>query len=134
MCGRFTLTLPLQHIEQRFHIDSTAIQDYHPGYNIAPGQDIAVVISDGRRRRLGKLKWGLVPFWADDPKIGYKMINARSETAPTKNSFKRPLQRQRCIIPADSFYEWAKEDGKKQPYRIYLQDQNVMGLAGLWEK
>ncbi|MGY4690813.1 SOS response-associated peptidase family protein [Salibacterium sp. K-3] len=64
MCGRFTLTLPLQDIEQRFHIDSTTIQNYHLGYNIAPGQNIAAVISDGRIRRLGTLKWGLVPFWA----------------------------------------------------------------------
>ncbi|WP_026701689.1 SOS response-associated peptidase [Salibacterium aidingense] len=134
MCGRFTLTLSLNDIQERFSIQATTITDYQPDYNVSPGTAIAAIISDGTKNRLGTLKWGLVPFWADDPKIGYKMINARSETAPTKNSFKRPLQQQRCIIPADSFYEWTTEKGKKQPYRIYLKDQKAFGLAGLWEK
>ncbi|WP_026703122.1 SOS response-associated peptidase [Salibacterium aidingense] len=134
MCGRFTLTVPLQKIEERFDIEDTTLEDYEPSFNIAPGQNVAAVINDGAKNRLGVLTWGLVPHWASDPNIGYKMINARAETAHTKNSFKRPLETQRCILPADSFYEWKTENGKKQPYRIRLAGESLFALAGLWEK
>jgi putative SOS response-associated peptidase YedK len=79
-------------------------------------------------------RWGLIPHWAKDMKIGYRMINARSETLAEKNSFKNPLQRSRCLVLADGFYEWKKEDGEKQPYRITLGQGGIMTLAGLYDQ
>ncbi|MGY4689366.1 SOS response-associated peptidase [Salibacterium sp. K-3] len=134
MCGRFTLTVDLNKIQEQFDIDEITIEDYDVSYNIAPSQEILAVISDGKHNRLGKLRWGLIPFWAKDKKIGYKMINARAETVAEKGSFKHAFKKRRCIIPADSFYEWQKVDGKKQPYRIHLKNQELFGFAGLWEK
>jgi len=88
---------------------------------------------DTYERRLDMLKWGLIPFWAKDPAIGSKMINARSETVAEKPAFRAAFKHRRCIIPADGFYEWAREGKKKQPYLIAMTDGNPFGMAGLWE-
>ncbi|MFD1334861.1 SOS response-associated peptidase [Oceanobacillus iheyensis] len=133
MCGRYTLLADELAIKEAFGIQQS-LDLYEPSYNIAPGQKVLSIIHDGRQLRAGYMKWGLVPSWAQDPKIGYKMINARSETAHEKPSFKRLLSSKRCLIIADSFYEWKKEGDKKQPMRIYPENKKVFAFAGLWDK
>jgi len=133
MCGRYTLLADEVEILKEYGIGHK-LDEFAPRYNIAPGQNVLTVISDGEHNRAGYLKWGLVPFWAKDPSIGYKMINARSETAHEKPSFKRLLQRKRCLILADSFYEWKKEESGKQPMRIKKDDRSFFAFAGLWDR
>ncbi|MFC2949569.1 SOS response-associated peptidase [Virgibacillus sediminis] len=133
MCGRYTLLADELEILQEFGIDQP-IKDYQPSYNIAPGQDVLAVVHDGKEKRAGHLRWGLVPSWADDERIGYKMINARSETAHQKPSFKQLMARKRCLIIADSFYEWMKTEEGKQPKRIQVKDRGLFAFAGLWDK
>jgi putative SOS response-associated peptidase YedK len=131
MCGRYTLSTPAGRLAEEFKLDSTA--EIPPSYNVAPTQQVAAVLEDERGRRLEMLKWGLVPSWADDPEIGARMINARSETAPEKPSFRRAFRGRRCLIPADGFYEWKRENGGKQPYYFRMQDGRPFAFAGLWE-
>lgn len=133
MCGRYTLLADEVEVLKEFGL-SNSIPDYQPSYNIAPGQNVLAIIHDGKKKRAGYLKWGLVPSWAQDPKIGYKMINARSETAHEKPSFKKLMARKRCLIVADSFYEWKKTDDGKQPKRIQLKGRRLFAFAGLWDK
>ncbi|MHC8517405.1 SOS response-associated peptidase [Sporosarcina sp. ITBMC105] len=134
MCGRFTLFAPYHDIIERFSIESAFEEsEYMPSYNIAPSQQVAAIINDGSKNRLGYLRWGLIPPWAKDEKIGYKMINARAETIAEKPSFKQAFTKRRCIIPADSFYEWQRKDGEKIPMRIKLKSNSMFGIAGLWE-
>jgi len=132
MCGRFTLFASEAEILREYGVDS--LQSYEPSYNIAPGQNGLAIIHDGEKKRAGNLQWGLVPSWAADEKIGYKMINARSETAHEKPSFKNLMARKRCLIVADSFYEWKKSDETKHPRRIQLADRELFTFAGLWDK
>ncbi|HEV3025281.1 MAG TPA: SOS response-associated peptidase [Pirellulales bacterium] len=132
MCGRFTLRTPASHVAEAFGLAD--LFDFQPRYNIAPRQAVAAVrIAQNDGRELAFLKWGLVPSWADEPSIGYKMINARSETAATKPSFRRAFKSRRCLIVADGFYEWQKTGSKKQPFYIRLADGAPIGFAGLWE-
>lgn len=135
MCGRYTITISLEELLLRFQIDGEFTLSYHPRYNIAPGQLIPAIIHDGRSNRIGELKWGLVPQWATDESIGSKLINARAETAAAKPAYRLPLERKRCLIPADGFYEWKKkEDGKtKQPMRITLKSGAPFAMAGLYD-
>ncbi|MBM7553686.1 SOS response-associated peptidase family protein [Thalassobacillus pellis] len=133
MCGRYTLLAEEVEILKEFGLEHQ-IPDYTPRYNIAPGQKVLAIIHDGDQKRAGFLKWGLVPFWAKDPKIGYKMINARSETAHEKPSFKNLLKQKRCLIVADSFYEWQRTDNGKQAKRISLKERKLFAFAGLWDK
>jgi putative SOS response-associated peptidase YedK len=133
MCGRFTLLTPWEELLRTYDAVSE-IESLEPSYNIAPTQQIAAIIHDGKKRKLGSLRWGLIPPWAPDKKIGSKMINARAETLQEKRSFKKAFQKQRCLIPADSFYEWKTEDGNKQPMRIQHKDKTPFAFAGLWEK
>ncbi len=133
MCGRYTLLADEVKIRQRFQIPH-AIEGYSPSYNIAPTQKVLAVIHDGKQRRAGFLQWGLIPSWAKDEKIGSKMINARSETAHIKPSFKNLMARKRCLIIADSFYEWQKTDMAKIPQRIQLENRALFAFAGLWDK
>jgi putative SOS response-associated peptidase YedK len=133
MCGRFTLTVPVESLIERFQVDQIPF-DYQPRYNIAPGQLITAVIAHEGKNRIGQLKWGLIPSWAKDEKIGYKMINAKAETVQEKPAFRNAFKKRRCIIPADGFYEWKRnEDGSKQPMRIMLKDKSIFGMAGLYE-
>lgn len=133
MCGRYTLLRDELEIRQRFDIEKE-IAGFHQSYNIAPGQRVLAVIYDGTKRRAGYMRWGLVPSWAKDTKIGYKMINARSETIDEKASFKNLLLRKRCLIIADSFYEWQKTDTRKTPIRFQLPEEGLFAFAGLWDK
>lgn len=134
MCGRFTLRAPGETVAREFGLDETP--SLRPRFNIAPGQDIPVVRrrEDGAAPILEPRRWGLVPPWAKDPKIGNRMINARGETLADKPAFRRALRRQRCLVPADGFYEWQTRTGGKQPYFIERPDANLFAIAGLWER
>lgn len=132
MCGRYTLTAEIDQVKTRFRITTVTV-DYQPRYNIAPGQMVATVIEDAGERRLGQLRWGLVPFWAKDEKLAFKMINARAETVHEKPAYKHAFQRKRCIIPADGFYEWKTTSDCKQPMRITLKSEEIFGMAGLFD-
>jgi putative SOS response-associated peptidase YedK len=131
MCGRYTLSTPAGRLAEEFELDSAV--EISPSYNVAPTQQVAAVLEDEDGRRLEMLRWGLVPFWADNPGIGTRMINARSETAPEKPSFRRAFRGRRCLIAADGFYEWKRENGGKQPYYFRMQDGRPFAFAGLWE-
>lgn len=134
MCGRFTLIAPGEAVAEHFDLPDTPT--LAPRYNIAPTQPVAAVRISPQtgRRELTHLYWGLIPRWAKDPTIGSRMINARSETAAEKPSFKAALKYRRCLIPADGFYEWQKLNGRKQPVRIQLADGGLFAIAGLWEQ
>ncbi|WP_342434122.1 SOS response-associated peptidase [Neobacillus sp. FSL H8-0543] len=136
MCGRFTLTATIDELLDRFDVESfLQDEEYFPSYNVAPSQSVIAVINNGKENRMGFLRWGLIPPWAKDMSIGYKMINARSETLTEKPSFKNAYQKKRCIIVADSFYEWKRIDSKtKIPMRIKLKSDDLFAMAGLWEK
>jgi putative SOS response-associated peptidase YedK len=132
MCGRFNLRTPTQQLVEFF--DLVLAPDLMPRYNIAPTQPVAAIRQTIRSRELSLLRWGLIPPWADDPKIGNRMINARGETASTRPAFRDAFLRRRCLIPADGFYEWKKLDsGRKLPYCIAAKDGTPLALAGLWE-
>lgn len=133
MCGRFTITVTLEELISRYLIDENKISSLKPNYNVAPMHHIPAVIASDEGKRLGELRWGLVPVWAKDEKIGNKMINARAETVAEKPAFKQLLKSKRCIIPADGFYEWKKEGTSKQPYRILLSDGGIFSFAGLYD-
>ncbi len=106
-----------------------------PRFNIAPGQQVAAVrcAGPGNARQAVWLRWGLIPYWAEDPAIGHRLINARSETAATKPAFRVPLRRRRCLVPADGFYEWKKAGSLRQPYFIRFRDERVFAFAALWD-
>ncbi|WP_141994753.1 SOS response-associated peptidase [Bacillus sp. B4EP4a] len=133
MCGRFTLFTDIEEIKDRFDIQGSFDEEYQFSYNIAPSQSVLSVINDGAMNRLGYLRWGLIPFWAKDEKVGYKMINARAETIAEKASFKNAYKKKRCLIIADSFYEWKKTPERKIPMRIKLKNHAPFGMAGIWE-
>lgn len=132
MCGRYTLATPVGRLAEEFGFDSSSTE-FRTSYNVAPTRQVPVVLAEGGKRRLEMLRWGLVPSWADDPGIGSRMINARSETAPEKPSFRRAFRDRRCLIPADGFYEWKREDGGKQPYYFRMDGGRPFAFAGLWE-
>ncbi|MFB6467004.1 SOS response-associated peptidase [Cytobacillus sp. Hz8] len=135
MCGRFTLTASLKEIAIRFEtIFTFQEEDYAQSFNIAPSQSILAVINDGIRNRLGYLRWGLIPPWAKDMSIGYKLINARAETVTEKPSFKNAFMKKRCLIIADSFYEWKRKEKDKIPMRIRLKSGELFAMAGIWEQ
>jgi putative SOS response-associated peptidase YedK len=131
MCGRFSLFEDINSLKGQFQFEFP--EDIDPRYNIAPGQDILTVFDHGKGRVGARMRWGLIPFWADDEKIGYRMINARAETVDEKASFKQALKQRRCLILADGFYEWKKEGKQKQPFRFGLKNKKSFAFAGLWE-
>jgi putative SOS response-associated peptidase YedK len=128
MCGRFSLTVTEAELNLRFEI-AGGQAPYISRYNCAPTQMLAVITGT----KLEYYKWGLIPSWAKDPAIGNKLINARAESISEKPSFRKPLRSQRCLVPADSFYEW-KANGKKVPYRIFLRNTRIFSFAGLWDQ
>jgi putative SOS response-associated peptidase YedK len=139
MCGRYTLTKTPRELANRFDA-RLAIEQILPRYNIAPGQLIPVVIAnpsdsntDPPVRQLVEMKWGLVPFWAQDKKMK-PLINARAETLAEKPTFKKALMTRRCLIPADSFYEWKTTPLGKVPMRIHLNGNETYAFAGLWDQ
>jgi putative SOS response-associated peptidase YedK len=134
MCGRLTLRNPGEVVAEAFGLSE--VPDLLPRFNIAPGQPVAVVRQSPQAegRELAYLRWGLIPAWADDPSIGDRLANARSETAATKPSFQRAFRSRRCLVVADGFYGWQRTSGRKQPYFVGLRSDRPFGLAGLWEQ
>ena len=133
MCGRFTLTVDPGQLQEAFPwVDIP--EEIPRRYNIAPSQPVAVVPNDGQNR-VDFFNWGLIPFWAKDPKIGNRMINARSETLTEKPSFRGPFKYKRCLVLVDGFYEWRKEPGTQSKTPIYLRLKNKapFAFAGLWD-
>jgi putative SOS response-associated peptidase YedK len=133
MCGRFTITLPLDELIVRYLIMENRLAKFAPNYNVAPMQFIPSIIEGKQGNRLGELRWGLVPSWAKEDKIGASMINARAESLPDKPAFRKLLTTRRCLIPADGFYEWQQRAGGKQPYRIVMKDGSPFAFAGLYD-
>lgn len=133
MCGRFTLRQSAEEIAQAFQISD--VPPLEPRYNIAPTQPVATVLrtAENPDRQLRMLHWGLIPFWADDPKLGSKLINARAETVADKPAFRSAFRHRRCLIVADGFYEWQQQENGKQPFYLHLKDDRPFAFAGLWE-
>lgn len=132
MCGRFVGFRRLEELLEHFPIDVANVE-VKPNYNIAPTQQILAIARHDEQNHLEKYYWGLLPFWAKDTGIGSRRINARSETAATKPSFRTAFKKRRCLILADGFYEWKREAGQKQPMFITLPDGSPFAFAGLWE-
>ncbi len=130
MCGRFQLSVKGKHISERFNVE-VFDEMYKPSFNCAPGQNLPV-ITNTEPGKLSFFKWGLVPFWAKDPKIGNKLINTRAETILEKPSFKAAFTRRRCLVPANGFFEW-KKGTKKLPFRVLSKNGDLFAMAGLWE-
>lgn len=130
MCGRFTIFASPDDLGDRFSVSVPA--EYAPRYNVAPSQPIPVVANDDPDAVQFRT-WGLLPSWADDPSE-YGFINARAETIEDKPSFRNAVRTQRCLIPADGFYEWSGDRGSRQPYRIAFEDDRLFAMAGIWER
>jgi putative SOS response-associated peptidase YedK len=133
MCGRFTLKSGPQAIQTQFNL-SKIPSDLKPRYNIAPTQPVAVVMNEADERQLKELRWGLIPFFAKDPSIGSRLINARAETVAEKPAFRNAFKQRRCLIVADGFYEWRQEAKRKIPYYIHMDSDEPFAFAGLWER
>jgi putative SOS response-associated peptidase YedK len=133
MCGRFIFTDPskIKGLMPDADIDQLKIE-FAPSYNIAPSQDIPAILNDGSNM-VRLIRWGLVPSWAKDISIGYRMINARAETLTEKPAFKRLIKDRRCLIFAEGFYEWEKLGKAKRPYFIHMKDSRAFAFAGLWD-
>ncbi|MDZ8055827.1 MAG: SOS response-associated peptidase [Aulosira sp. ZfuVER01] len=134
MCGRFTLNQTAAALAQAFDVE--AVPDLAAQYNIAPTQMVATVIHkpESHKREFQQLRWGLIPSWAKDPGIGAKLINARAETVAEKPSFRSAFKHRRCLVLADGFYEWQRQQHKKQPFYFRFQNGQPFAFAGLWEK
>jgi putative SOS response-associated peptidase YedK len=133
MCGRFVRRTPVTDLAKFFHFPDGEPEP--PRYNVAPTQLVAAVRAPEAvaKRELAWLRWGLIPSWADDPKIGNRLINARAETAAAKPSFRSAFRHRRCLIVADGFYEWQKTGAKKVPHYFHMKDNGPFAFAGLWE-
>jgi len=129
MCGRFSFAISEKIIEEHFGF---VPENYQARYNCTPSQTLAV-ISNQDTGRFSYFKWGFVPFWAKDLSVGSKMINARAETVSSKPAFRQALQARRCLVPADSFYEWSHDAGKT-PFRIMLNGTPLFTMAGIWSE
>jgi putative SOS response-associated peptidase YedK len=135
MCGRYSLYADYKGLLKRFDIEEASLkeEEYVQNFNVAPSQQVVAVVNDGTKNRLGLLRWGLIPPWAKDEKIGYKMINARAETAAEKPSFRNAFKKKRCLVVADSFYEWRRTEDRKIPMRIKMKSGEPFAFAALWE-
>ena len=132
MCGRFTLTVDPSQLAAAFDLAAPPPPELVPRYNIAPTQPVAV-IANTEPRRIELFRWGLIPVWAKDAKIGNSLINARAETVAEKPAFRAAFKQRRCLVLADGFYEWRREAAGKTPMYIQLKDGRPFALAGLWE-
>ena len=138
MCGRFVATAPPSELADYFQAvlnEAVVVDRAEPNYNVAPTNAVHVVRAREGHREIDLMRWGLVPSWAKDAKIGSKLINARAETAAEKPAFRSAMKKRRCLVPATGFYEWAKVEGQrtKQPYYITRADDEPVVFAGLWE-
>lgn len=136
MCGRYSITSPLEAINALFRVDVQADvkTNFAPRYNVAPSQPVPVIRATEKGREFTFLLWGLIPSWAKDTAIANKLINARSETVAEKPSFRGAYKYRRCLLPANGFYEWTGKKGEpKQPWLIRVEQNTPIAFAGLWE-
>ncbi|MDD1674443.1 MAG: SOS response-associated peptidase [Methanomicrobiales archaeon] len=131
MCGRFAIAITVG-FHDRFGVQDTGIPVF-PRYNIAPTQEVPVIVSESPRR-IVSMRWGLIPRWAKDPKIGSRMINARAETLEERPAFRDALASRRCLVPATGFFEWKKEGTRRIPYYIRLKGHPLFAFAGLYDR
>jgi len=131
MCGRFTQERPASDLAEIFGAEPL-VDDPGARYNVAPTDEALVVVQRDERRAVTAYRWGLIPHWATDAKIGSRMINARAETITASPAFRDAFVRKRCIVPVESFYEWKRDGTIRQPYRIVRRDGDPLALAGLW--
>ncbi len=131
MCGRYTLAKPFKSIVTHFKTKASQL-GFKERFNIAPSQNVPVVIQDDVGRQVCALRWGLIPHWAKDDSSGMKTINARAETISEKPSFRDSFRKKRCLVPADGFIEWARSAKEKTPKYINLKSNELFGMAGLW--
>ncbi len=134
MCGRFTLFEPDTILAREFGV--SGLPPRTPRYNIAPSQSVAAIRAApaGSGRELALLRWGLIPSWSKDPAIGNRLINARAETVREKPSYRSAFKRHRCLIPANGFYEWQRQERGKQPFYVRMRDGHLFAFAGLWDR
>ena len=132
MCGRFAQKTDVRKLAKQFGVSEAPPAEAR--YNVAPTQAVLCVREDGDGREMTFMIWGLVPSWAKDPSMGARLINARSETVAEKPSFREAFKRRRCIVPADGFYEWMRQGGKKRPFFFRMKDNAPFGFAGLWDR
>src|SRR5712672_1125003 len=131
MCGRFVITSPPAALRQILgYIEQP---DFPPRHNIAPTQPVPVIILENGVRHFRLMRWGLLPGWVEDPRQFSLLFNARAETVMEKPAFRNAMKRRRCLIPADGFYEWRQEGGRKRPYLVRPKDGGPIAFAGLWE-
>jgi putative SOS response-associated peptidase YedK len=135
MCGRFTQTATPETVAAQFRLDPDSLPSFKPRYNISPSQHVLAVrhSPESLKREAVMLRWGLIPSWAKDTKIGNQCINAKAETVAEKPSFRAAFKKRRCLIIADGFYEWQAQGKRKQPMWIGLEGRRLFALAGLWE-
>ena len=139
MCGRYAAAKDVASLVEEFEVVRPPDENLPADYNVAPSKPVYMVVDretdDGVQRQLRIAKWGLIPSWAKDPKIGNRMINARIETAAEKPAFRRAWAKRRCLLPADGYYEWYAGEGvPKQPFYIHRPDGEPYAFAGLWEE
>jgi len=136
MCGRFSQTTKPQKLAEKFQIQlKVALEEFQPRYNVSPSSSVPCIrVPEGENQPvLESLKWGLIPSWAKDPQIGFKLANARAETVDSLPSFRPAFKARRCLVPIDGFYEWDQNTKPKQPYYFHLKNEEPFCLAGLWE-
>ena len=137
MCGRYAASKDVANLMEEFEVARPPDETLPEDFNVAPSKQVYMVVEretdDGVQRQLRTAKWGLVPSWAKDPKIGNRMINARLETAAEKPSFRRAWAKRRCLLPADGYYEWYAGEGPKQPFYVHRPDGHSLAMAGLYE-
>jgi putative SOS response-associated peptidase YedK len=131
MCGRFTNTEKMEKLAAYYNAKPFPGHEWKGSYNIAPTHMIPVVVEEPEGREIRLMRWGLIPFWAKDAKIGTSMINARAETVSTKPGFRDSFKKKRCIIPASGFYEWRKLITAKEPH-YFTPNEGLFSFAGLW--
>lgn len=133
MCGRYASSRRPEDLISYFEAEDPPEEELTASYNVAPTDPVYVVLKRHQRRQLRVVRWGLVPSWAKDPKLGAKLINARSETLSTTAAFRAAYRRRRCLVPADGYYEWKKEGTAKQPFFLSAFDGAPLAMAGLYE-
>ena len=130
MCGRYSLIADLGELARRFEFEGDWLE-FESSYNVAPTHNVLTVVGS-EARRAGYMRWGLIPHWAKDHKIGSRMINARAETVAEKPSFRDSLRRRRCLVLADGFYEWQRNGKEKRPMRVVMRSGEPFAFAGIW--
>ena len=133
MCGRVSIENP-KRISEVFNADPHDSFDFSPSYNIAPSENLPIVVCRDSKRVLSQAKWGLIPYWAKEDSFRSQLINARAETVDQKPAFKRAFKEQRCLVVVDGFFEWQKKDKTKQPYYISLNTEKPIAFAGLCDR